>query len=209
MLHTTALALSLSLATASPLSIFGGRASVGGDPTFCFPSEGSFHVRQTSLQVRSHAGGTVSDAARTIFEQFVDNEGGKTRVDYLLADGGFTPTPLFMDINDYNAKLSWSINYRAAPPTCEKRPAPPKPAPNTDCGAPDGVTFASTGTQGPVDVTIFRSVQVTPEYNVTYTWHVAGDVPTIDSILHFSASFQNETFADYQRTEVEDVVRSR
>ena len=189
----------VAAAAASPLSVF--EARVGGDPTFCFPSTGFFHLRFSSINVRGDS------VLRADSEQFADNTAGKERIDNFEAVGAFKPAPTFTTIFDYKAGFAWRYDVRTK--TCNKIAAGPKPGPNTQCGAPDGVTFASTGTQGPVDVTIFRSVQVTPEYNFTYTWHVAGDVPTIDSILHFSASFQNETFADYQRTEVEDVVRSR
>ena len=106
-----------------------------------------------------------------------------------------------------NAGFAWDYNVKAK--TCRKTMAPPRPTPDSQCGAPDGVTYAGVGTQGPISTTIYRSYEDFSGRNNTRTWHVAGDVPVFDSLLHFSSSFENATWAAYERTEFEDYVRRR
>jgi hypothetical protein len=201
-----AILLSASAAAASPLSIFGTSVSSSsqGAPTFCLPTTGSYHLRLSSISAQGPAGGT---AARAIFESSVDFNAGKERLDLSDAPGAFAPTLRSTTIIDYNAGFAWDYNVKAK--TCRKTAAPPRPTPDSQCGAPDGVTYAGAGTQGPISTTIYTSVADFNGKNSTRKWYVAGDVPVFDSLLHFSSSFENATWAAYERTEFEDYVRRR
>lgn len=195
---------SLAAAAASPL--FRPSASVGGDPTFCYPTVGAAHYRQSGVSLRGPNAGVF--AVREFIEQYIDNDAEKERQDSFQAVGASMPTPLYSSITDYQAGFTWSISYRSTPvPQCQKYPAQPKPGPNSQCGAPDGVTIAGTGTQGPISTTIFHSYADLSGMNITYAWVVAGDVPVLQNLLRFSTSGENSTWAEYQLFEIEDWVR--
>ena len=201
-------------ASATPSAVFGAPARVGtssgGSPTFCFPTVGPAHVRESDVILETVKGAqeVKTLAIRLIFEQFIDNDADKVRVDQLQSAGAFAPTPVSTSISDYKAGFSWSIQYDGAKTTCQKY-STTKPPPGSQCGAPDGVSYVGAGTQGPVDTTTYRSYLEQSGQNSTYTWVVAGDVPDIDSLLHYSLSFENATFARYTRGEFEDFVRGR
>lgn len=193
----------VAAAAASPRSIFGAPAS-GANPAFCLPTTGAYHLRVSSISVQGPSGGIAS---RSVLESFVDYVAGKERQDLSGAVGAFAPVLVSTNIIDYNAGFAWDYNVKAK--TCRKTAAPPRPTPDSQCGAPDGVTYAGVGTQGPISTTIYRSYEEFSGRNNTRTWHVAGDVPVFDSLLHFSSSFENATWAAYERTEFEDYVRRR
>ena len=204
----------IAAAAASPSLLFGApaaaRVSAGGTPTFCFPETGSAHFRESDTQIetrKSETGPTTTTATRFIIEQFIDNDADKVRQDQMFNEGAFAPKLMFSSISDYKAGFGWQITYGSTT-ACQKF-ATTRPPPSSQCGAPDGVDYVGAGTQGPIETTLFRSFRDENGLNVTSTWVVAGDVPLIDSLLHYSHSFENSTFARYTRGEFEDFVRGR